>query len=156
MTETKSKKKGKVTSAAITSPATNYSTPNLFAIATEVIAVEPDFMPVYVETNAADVRVITPYDHQHKQQSSRLNQRTTTIFDTGVILKIPAGFRVNGKATKELASKGLFVSQVFLEDDGRLKVMATNIGIEGVLVIPHKSVLAQIWLEPVYFFDWSK
>ena len=161
MTETKEttpkpKKKGKVTSATITSPATNYSTPNLFTVATEISAVEPEFMPVYTETNAADVRAIVPYDIVYKTQVLRLHHRGTVVLDTGVNLKIPAGFRINGTAKKDLAAKGLFVSQVFLEEDGRLKIIATNIGTDNPIIISQKSVVAKIWLEPVYFFDWSK
>jgi dUTPase len=153
--ETKPKKKGKAATASKKSPATNYSTPNLFSIATEVTVNEPEFMPVYTDPLAADVRIITPFDPVYKQQSVRLNQRTTVVLDTGVNIKLPAGFRLNGAAKRELAVRGLFVSQVFLDND-RLKIVATNIGTENPIVLNHKSVVAQIWLEPVYFFDWSK
>jgi len=157
MTEkAKAKVKGKATPKSKKSPATNYSAPNLFLIATEVTPVEPVYMPVYVEPLVADVKVIVPYDSTIKSQTMRLNHRSTVVFDTGVNIKLPAGFKLNGAAKREWAVRGLFVPQAFLESDGRLKLVVVNIGVENPLVLTHQMSFAQIWLEPVYYFDWSK
>jgi len=132
-----------------------YTQPNLFLVSTELVADEPEFTPVYNEPNLADVFIIAPFLDHLGVQALRLNHRSILVVDCGFSVKLPKGFQIRGATKKEWANRGLFVSQVYLEND-RLKLTIVNIGTESPLVINHKSCIAQVWVEPVYFFDWKK
>ena len=150
----KAVKKGKVSPKSKATPAKNYTTPNLFTIATTIKADDPSFLPVYNEPHAADVKISVPNVINHVQ-CMRLNHRSTHVFDCGIHLTIPPGYKLCGGTKNTMAGRGLFVPQVFLED-GRLKVMVVNMGIENPMLLNHGAVVAQIWLEPVYFFEWNQ
>jgi dUTPase len=154
-TKPKVKPKGKVSTAVKKSICEKYTAPNLFSIATEISSEESIFIPVYKETNVADVRVVVPALNHQGVQAVRLNHRTVQVLDCGFTIKVPAGFKVKAEAKKAWANRGLLITHAFIEDD-RLKLMLTNIGQETPLVISHQESVAQIWLEPVYFFDWNK
>ena len=159
-TETVEEKKKPVVKAKVAkakqSAATEYYCPSLNSIVTQVEAIEPDFLPVYNEPNFADVKVLVPLlDNLSKVQQIRLNHRLTMVVDCGVKLTIPAGYQLRGQAKPNWAARGLYVSQAYLTEDKSLKLIICNIGMENPLSITHKSVIAHIWLEPVYLFDWK-
>lgn len=149
-------KKPLVKAVAVTkkSSAESYFSPNLYNIATKVEAAEEDLLPAYNEPNVADVRIIAPMSSRLVQEVLLISNMVL-IVDTGITLKIPAGYRVCAAANLEYAKRGLFVSHVLLEND-RLKLIFNNIGVENPIVIPHKAFCAQIWIEPAYYFDWNK
>jgi dUTPase len=153
--EVKKKPKGKVSAVAKKSLAEKYTTPNIFTIATEVSAEETLFLPVYKDKNMADVRVVVPSLNHQGIQAVRLNHRTVQILDCGFNIKLPEGFKVRVEAKRAWANRGLLISHSFIEDN-RLKLMITNIGQETPLVISHKESIAQIWIEPVYFFEFKQ
>lgn len=135
--------------------AKDYTAPNLFKIAVEILADDPEWMPVYTDPNWADVKVIVPVLNHQGVQALRLNHRTTETLDCGFTLKIPAGFRLIWGTKPRWTRRGLLVSDAYLEND-RLKLMITNIGHETPLIIDHKEIIAHIGLAPVYFFDWNQ
>jgi len=155
MSETKKKPKGKVTPLSKKSLAEKYTSPNIFNIATEISAEEIVFIPVYKDKNMADVRVVVPMLNHQGVQAVRLNHRTVQILDCGFSIKLPEGFRVRAEAKRVWANRGLLVSHSFIEDD-RLKLIIINIGQETPLVISHKENIAQIWIEPVYYFEFKQ
>lgn len=136
------------------SPAQEYLAPNLFTVTTQLTADEPVYTPVYNEEDVADVKIVVPTLNHLQKQDLRLNHRTTSVMDCGITIELPKGFQLRGITKKEWALRGLFVSLVYIENK-RLKLMITNIGQETPLVIPHQSVIAQIWVEPVYYFRFN-
>lgn len=151
----KAKPVGKISPVAKKSNTLEYYSPNLFNVAVELTPDDPDFTPVYNEQNWADIKIIVPRLNHQGVQALRLNHRVTEILDCGISLKIPEGFRLVFSTKNSWASRGLFVSKCYLDGD-RVKLIITNIGQETPLVLNHKDVIAQISLEPVYFFDWNK
>jgi dUTPase len=151
----KVKVKGKMTPVVNKSLAAEYSVPNILNIATNISVEEDIFVPVYKDSNMADVRVVVPALNHQGVQAVRLNHRTVQVLDCGFNIKVPEGFRVKAEAKKAWANRGLFVSHCYVEND-RLKLMITNIGQETPLVVSHKESIAQIWLEPIYFFEFNK
>ena len=153
--EEKPLKKGKVKPGrAKRSPAQSYDLPLINTVATLLEAEEPEFLPVYVSPNVADVKVIVPSLNHLGVQEIRLNHRAIFVFDCGFKMVLPKGYRLRGEATKEWADNGLLVNNVGLYND-RLKITVINVGNLNPLIIPHKAVVAGIWVEPVYFFEFN-
>jgi dUTP pyrophosphatase len=72
-------------------------------------------------------------------------------------MQLPAGYKACISARSVLANKGLIVTnapgQIDSDYRGRVKVVVTNVGKE-IVVIEHGDRFAQMWVEPVYLFEW--
>lgn len=140
---------------AVKSLAKDFTPVNLFKIAVELTADEPVFQPVYIDSDAANVCALIPTLNHQGQQILRLNHRYTETVDCGISLTLPPGYTLVAKATRSYAQRGLLVSGCYLVDK-RLKIIVTNVGHETPLLIGHKEAFAQIYLQPIYYFEWNK
>ncbi|RDJ35249.1 MAG: hypothetical protein DWQ19_10570 [Crenarchaeota archaeon] len=154
MEKTKKLKRGKVSLQNKKSPAANYSKPELYTVATEIKAENEDFLPTNIGDYALVKANISDSDDSLAGLKKRLNHRATYVVDCGFTMKLPAGYKVRAEASKKWAQRGLFVANSYLEED-QLKLVVINIGHETPMLIEHKDSVAQIWVEPVYLFDWK-
>jgi dUTPase len=156
--EQKEKKKGYVSSVLPKSPLKNYQPPLLHKVATEIVVDDLAFVPKYCNPDSAVVDLVAniPDDHTGQRRVA-LSHRSTVVIDCGFSVKLPYGYKAVIKANQELANHGLIMSagpQVV--DSGqkdRVTVTVTNVGKE-IVVINHQDKVAQMWIEPVYLFDW--
>ena len=152
-TKEKVKPKVKATHVAKASPAIKYTTPNVYSVSAKITADDPDFLPsIRAESQYSDVKVVV--DTVVGNTTYKLNHRCSVVVDCGFKIKLPAGFQIKAEANRTWAQRGLFVAHAYLEDDS-LKLVLINIGQETPLAISHKMVVAQIWAEPAYFFDFN-
>ena len=136
----KSNKKGSV-STVLHKPCLTISP----KITTKLKADGEQFIPCYKDgSNAATLKT---------KDGVTLPHRSTAILDCGVSVETPAGWKICINALSVWAAKGLIVTNPGVISGDRIKVYVTNVGKEIIVIKPEEEV-AQISLEPLYFFDW--
>lgn len=136
------------------SPADNYFKPNLIKIVTKIKADEEDFIPKYQTKDSvcADLRANLDKD------TLEIASGGSCLIDCGFSMELPSGYKACIASRSGWASKGLIVNnapgQIDSDYRGRIKICVTNIS-QNTLIISNKDRIGQIWIEPVYFFDWE-
>jgi dUTPase len=86
-----------------------------------------------------------------------LPHRATVTIDCGVSIELPTAYRAVVKPLPFLANKGLIANEglhiIDKTNHGRIQVTVTNVGKE-IIVVNHGDQIAQMYIEPVYRFDW--
>lgn len=133
--------------------AASYLNPNLYSVATKIVVDDLEFLPRYQTAGAACVDL-----KAYIKEKITLPHRCTEVIDCGFSMQIPPGYKACVSARSGLASKGLIISnspgQIDSDYRGRVKVIATNVGKEIIVIEPGFRI-AQMWIEPVYTFDWE-
>jgi dUTP pyrophosphatase len=150
-----SEKKVKNVNAIITpTPANNYFKPNLIKINTKIKADEEEFIPKYQTADSVCADLLA---NLQKEQIEIVSGGCYVI-DCGFSMELPRGYKACIASRSGWASKGLIVNnapgQVDSDYRGRIKICVTNIS-QNTLTIKNKDRIGQIWIEPVYFFDWE-
>jgi len=157
MAKKKSKRKGQASTVLPPSPAKDYEAPKLHTVATKIVVDEEMFVPQYAPdaSSATLVANLAP-DHAGEKRVT-LPHRATVEVDCGVSIELPASFRVVVRALPALANKGLTINEsphiIDKSNQGRIRPMVTNVGKE-IIVINHGDPIAEMYIEPVYQFDW--
>ena len=112
---------------------------------------EPNYFKHFME-----VKVISLTLSQNNKQETLINHRNVIVFDTGLKLTLPNGFRLNGKLVENFSSKGLYATDFILNENNELKITVINLGQLSPITVQHKEVLAQVWIEPYYNFNLGK
>ena len=153
-------KKGvvKVKAEAVLPPsaASDYDCPSILNVATKIVVDEDQFLPTYQTKESACVELIANLEEDHAgSKRVALPHRATVVIDCGFSMQLPAGYKACISARSILANKGLIVTNApgQIDSDGRVKVVVTNVGKE-IVVIEHGDRFAQMWVEPVYLFEW--
>lgn len=115
-------------------------------------AIETIFNPIEYDT-FLKIKAIVPILNQYSKQESLINHRNIAIFDTGLTLDIPVGFKLNGKLTSEFSSKGLLALDFCLDENKSLKITVLNSGPISPVIVKHMDVIAEIWFEPCYSLE---
>jgi dUTPase len=143
--------KGKVSTLIPKSPAEEYYNPDVRNVATKITADDPSFVPAYPPGgHAADLVANLP-----NQQPVSLAHRMTAKVDCGFSMELPPGFRAVLSGNEQLANRGLMVTNPSSFVQGRVYVLVTNVGKE-IIPIEHGMKVAQMSVEPAYFFEWVK
>ncbi len=133
--------------------ASSYLNPNLYNVATKIVVDDMEFLPRYQTAGSACVDL-----KAYIKDKISLPHRCTVVVDCGFSMQIPPGYKACVSARSGLASRGLIVTnapgQIDSDYRGRVKVVVTNVGQE-IIVIEHGFRIAQMWIEPVYTFDWK-
>jgi len=109
---------------------------------------EPNFFDHFIEVKAICLTL-----SQNNKQETLINHRNIIVFDTGLKLTIPEGFRINGKLVENFSSRGLLATSIDLDERGRLTITVINLGQNSPVIVQHKEVLAKVWIEPFYCFN---
>lgn len=108
---------------------------------------EPNFFDYFIEVKAICLTL-----SQNNRQETLMNYRNVIVFDTGLNLIIPEGYRLNFKLVENFSSKGLLAIDAGLDEKGRLKITTINLGQNSPVIVQHKEVLAKVWIEPCNHF----
>lgn len=112
---------------------------------------EPNVFEHFIE-----VKAICATLSQNNRQETLINHRNVIIFDTGLKVTLPEGFKLNGKLVENLSYKGLYATDFILDENNNLKVVIINLGQLSQIPIQHKEVIAKVWIEPYYCFSLEK
>lgn len=125
-----------------------YYSPNVKKILTKIIPDDPIFVPKYdPEQTCADLLANIP------DEELTLSGNQSSIVDCGFSMEVSKGYRARVQVHPIWANKGLFINTNSIEGPGRVKIFVINI-LNKPLVINHKDKIAQIFIEPIYFFNW--
>lgn len=137
-----------------TNPAENYCKPNSIKVITNIKADHEDFIPKYQTSDSVCADLLANLE---KDQIDLL-PGFSCLIDCGFSMELSQGYKACIAARSGWASKGLIVNnapgQIDSDYRGRIKICVTNIS-KDVLTILNKDRIGQIWIEPVYFFDWN-
>lgn len=140
------KKKGTATVLLQRSPA-RYKTPDPI-VYTGIKADSPQFTPVPVANNSVYFGLKAKLD-----SPVTIPHRGTTVIDCGFSINLPnSKFRIAARANEKNAKRGLLVG-LMESEEGRVRVVATNVGKE-VIVIANEELVAEMYLEPAFLFGW--
>ena len=141
-------KKNNVNSKLPNCVAKDYYTPCINKISTKIYPDSVEFIPSYFESNSkADIRANIP------EKQIKLNKNGCAIIDCGFCMEVPAGYKLSIYTPCELLKKGIFIKDI-VHENKRIKVLLINNN-NDFFVINHKDLIAQICLEPVYYFEWE-
>jgi dUTP pyrophosphatase len=117
------------------------------------------FMPHYQTEGSAccDLIANCPPDVSG-QRRMVLPPRSSVVVDCGFSMAVPTGYKACISARSGHAKAGLLIpnapGQIDSDFRGRVQVLLTNIS-RQILVVEHGERFAQMWLEPVFKFEWS-
>ena len=156
-TDSKKSKKGEVSAILPSSPAQNYQAPKLHTVATKLAVEEEMFVPQYApDASCVTLMANVPPDHSGAKRVT-MPHRATVQIDCGVSIELASGYRAVVKVVPKLANRGLTINEsprvIDASNHGRIEVTVTNVGKE-IIVIEHGDPIAEMYVEPVYQFDW--
>jgi dUTPase len=127
-------------------------------VATKIVVDEDVFIPQYADSDASCVNLVANLTADHAGiRRVTLPHRATVTIDCGVSIELPTAYRAVVKPTPSLANRGLIVNEglhiIDKANQGRIQVTVTNVGKE-IVVVNHGDQIAQMYIEPVYRFDW--
>ena len=155
--QSKPKKRSMASTIMPKSPVRDINAPILHKVATEIIVDDRDFIPNYSDLNASAVDIKAYFDSKEpSQRRVALGHRAIVVLNCGFELKLAPGYKAVIKVLPALANRGLMVADghgiVDGSSVGNVCVTVTNVGKE-IVAICHGDVFAQMWIEPVYLFD---
>lgn len=129
-----------------------FNSPILHQVATKIVADDEKFIPQYQTDDAACADLVA-----NITQPLQICSRGIAVVDCGFSLELKSGYKACIVARSGLAKKGLIVAnspgQIDPDYRNRVGVILVNIGKEIIVVNPGDRV-AQIYIEPIYKFDW--
>jgi hypothetical protein len=140
-------KKGAVTSVLPESVAKAYEAPTLSKVSSTVKTDGPEFMPALLPDGSAEVKANLP-----NKQPYLLNYRNTVKIDCGFRMDLQPGYVANFRPLPELAEKGLLL-QPWPTDDGRVVVLATNVGRE-IVQFEHGKPFGTVQVSRAFGLEW--
>lgn len=149
-------KKAIASTIATPSPAAKYSSPPIHRVLIQVEVEDECFIPQFrtQDSSCVDLKANLPENHAGLKQVT-LPHRSIAVIDTGIAIKMREGYHAFIKVSPELAAKGVIATespQIIEPSDGRVVITIANIGKE-IIVINHKDVVAQMYIEPIYKFN---
>lgn len=116
-------------------------------------AVEVDLNPIVDCETSLKVKAIVSGLNQYSMQEALINHRNIVVFDTGLTIDIPCGFRLNGKLISKFLSTGLLATDFSVDENKKLKITVINLGQISPVIVKHMEVIAEIWFEPCYSIE---
>lgn len=116
-------------------------------------AIEDNLNPIVDCETSLKVKVIVPGLNQHNVQEALINHRNVIVFDTGLTIDVPCGFRLNGKLISKFSSLGLLATDFNVDENKKLKITVINLGQVSPVIVKHMEVIAEIWFEPCYSIE---
>lgn len=124
----------------VSTPAKNYSRPEISKVSVVLEYDDPDFAPVSHGTDgSASIFANIP------DGSLTIPKGGSRVIDCGFTVSLPAGYRCRVSS----AVNGILIDTV---DSKRFKVNVVNLGDETTL--NDRDAIGRLWVEPVYFFEW--
>jgi len=127
----------------------------------KIVVENPEFLPKYQYPGDAAVDLVAniPPDGAGNRRVT-LNRSGFATIGTGIRIQMPPGFKAEISARSGLASeKGIFVvngpAQIDNEFLGEIKVILGNAG-RNIVVIEHGDRIAQMYITPIYRFNWQQ
>ena len=127
--------------------AKNYYVPSINKILTAIKPDDPDFIPVYFDDSKADIKANIP------EKELKINKGGHAIIDCGFYLEVPSGYKISVSTKINYLNNKVFVRDI-INDNNRIKILVINSD-ENVVTISHKDTIGQIYIEPIYFFEWG-
>lgn len=124
------------------SPARDYVRPDVNKVAIKIKS-DDDFFRPMISTPDGKAEIFANLGGAKEIQ---VGQGGVVVVDCGFEMSLPAGYR----ASVSSSVPGLFISLVEAQ---RIKVSVFNSGDKCVL--QDRQVIGKIWIEPVYFFEWT-
>lgn len=144
-----SKKKGTVSAKLPKTAAKSYIVPPLDRVLTKIVIDNEKFIPQYATEDSVSVGLIANLP----EGASRMPHRAIVEIDCGFSMTLKAGYRAVVVPRSGIGNRGLIISNGHLEQ-GRVKVTVMNAGKE-ILVVSDGDIFAEMYIEPVYRFDWA-
>lgn len=116
-------------------------------------AVEADLNPIVDCETSLKVKAIVSGLNQYSMQEALINHRNIVVFDTGLTIDIPCGFRLNGKLISKFLSTGLLATDFSVDENKKLTITVINLGQISPVIVKHMEVIAEIWFEPCYSIE---
>jgi|LakMenEpi03Aug12_release.lakeMendotaPanAssembly.Ray.scaffolds.fasta_scaffold205933_3 dUTPase len=126
--------------------AKDYYSPSINKILTKIVPDNPDFVPVYNDYHKADIKANT-------LEQIKIHKGGHSVIDCGFSLEVPLGYKICASTNLDNIKKGIFIRDV-INENNRIKILIINNG-QDTLLINNKDVIGQIYIEPVYFFEWE-
>ena len=155
------KKKVKATLKKERSILKDYTQPLLHKVVTKIVVDDPMFIPKYETEGAACVDLIAniPPPLEGAAPGLRIPHRGVVRIDCGFSMELKPGYKACISARSGKASSGLIVAngpgQIDSDYRGRVQVIVCNVGQSNPVQINHGDRIAQMWIEPVYSFEWE-
>ena len=154
----KKKQKPRVVAEAspVSSGLQNWSCPKIESVCTKIKVDEECFMPLYSEGSTLSklfANLSQKEEDYTGEKYTRIPSRGVVQIDCGFTLDLPVGFKARFSVDEELSSRGLFLVSPNQMVEGRVVLNLMNLGKE-FMMIKHKDIIAQMWVEPVYLFEW--
>ena len=134
------------------SPVKKYDSPMLHQVATKIVADDEKFIPQYQTEDAACADLVA-----NLQAPIQICSRGVAVIDCGFHLELKSGYKACIVARSGSAKKGLIVGnapgQVDPDYRDRVGVILINAGKEIIVINPGDRI-AQIYIEPIFKFDW--
>jgi dUTPase len=144
----------KVNSKLPNCSANSYYQPLLNKVSTKIEFDEEFFMPKYQDKDSACADV---YANCKDKRQIAISHLGALSLDCGFSIQISNGYKIRFELDSFWSNKGLILSETNCACSGnstRIKLGLLNIG-EKQIIINHKDKIAKIWIEPVYFFEWT-
>jgi hypothetical protein len=106
---------------------------------------ESDLMPI-IKGNVCEVFV---NNHVHASTRVLLNGKNLHVLDFGLTIDLPEGYKINGRVNSRFTAIGLLAASVYLDEKNRLKFVVINCGPQTPIVMSHRDLLGEIWIEPI-------
>ena len=113
---------------------------------------EIDFQPKEVEKDFIyQVKLCCPYQPSYNKQCNVLLSKTVEVLDFGIKLEFSEEeknlYTIRAELLQEFSARGLLLSNVYLDNNNRLKMIVVNAGPTSPLILGHKELFANVWLE---------
>lgn len=132
--------------------AKDYFQPILNKVSTKIECDDEFFIPKYLNSNSTSADVFANCDN-----AIAIHHQGFCSIDCGFSIQIQKGYKACVELDSYWSKKGLvLVGDKFFNSENieKIKINVYNLG-ERQVVVNHKDKIAKIWIEPVYFFEWT-
>jgi len=133
----------------------NNASKELSVVSTDIVVDDPMFIPQYKTEDAACADLVANI----KEGKIIIPHRKIALVDCGFSMAIPKGYKAEIVARSGLASQGLIVGnspgQIDPDFRGRIKCILINVGNVNPIIINHGDRIAQIYITPIFKFNWN-
>lgn len=144
----------KVSSKLPECPASNYYKPNIIKVLTKISVDGDYFTPKYSspDSSCADL-----FANITNKESIGICSSGTEVIDCGFSICISNGYKACVGLDSYWCDKGLILmghDQINSTENHRVKLNVLNIS-DKMVIINNKDKIGKIWIEPIYFFEWT-
>lgn len=149
----KEKEKNKVNCKLPPCSAKDYFQPIVNKVSTKIECDDDFFIPKYLNSKAVSADVFVNCENK---TTLAIHHQGFCSIDCGFSLEVQKGYKVCVELDSFWTNKGLILvgNKSYSGDFEKIKINVYNLG-EKQIVINHKDKIAKIWIEPVYFFEWT-